>query len=107
MTAVVTPSLDALVQTPASNLDFQPEKEEEINSINDFIVRQAQSIPDKPLIAYPASELGASDFVSYTAKDLDNFADEAAKALTSQGLVPKVRTTPLLSAPCCAFINIS
>lgn len=68
-------------------------KPETINSINDFIVHQAQSIPDTPLIAYPASELGASDFENYSAKDLDDLADEAAKALASQGLAPKVRRT--------------
>ncbi|KAM5344199.1 hypothetical protein ACJ41O_012736 [Fusarium nematophilum] len=64
-------------------------KPDKINSVNDFIVHQAQTIPDTPLIAYPASELGAADFVNYTAKDLDVFADEAAKLLASQGLVPK------------------
>lgn len=69
---------------------------DKINSINDFIVYQAQSIPDTPLIAYPESKLGAANFVNYSARDLDIFADEAAKALTSQGLVPKVsRYLPL------------
>jgi hypothetical protein len=89
MAAVATPSHDALAKPPTTDLDFQSEKE--INSINDFIVHQARSIPDKPLIAYPASELGAADFENYTAKDLDAFADEAAKALASQGLIPKVK----------------
>lgn len=61
-----------------------------INSITDFIVYQAQIIPDTPLIAYPSSRHGASDFVDYTAKELDCFADKAAKELTRQGLVPSV-----------------
>jgi hypothetical protein len=65
----------------------QPDK---INCINDFILHQARSIPDTPLLAYPASELGSSDFADYTAKQLDSFADEAAKDLAAQGLSPFV-----------------
>lgn len=65
----------------------QPDK---INSINDFILHQARSIPDTPLLAYPRSELGAADFAEYTSKQLDSFADEAAKHLQSQGLQPFV-----------------
>jgi hypothetical protein len=70
-------------------------KEDSINSINDFIVHQAQTIPNTPLIGYPGSELGAADFVDYTAGDLDAFADEAAKYLSQLGLRPKVRPTSL------------
>lgn len=86
MAAVVTASPGA-AKPPSAVTIPEPDK---INSINDFIVYQAQSIPDTPLIAYPESTLGAADFVNYSARDLDTFADEAAKALTSQGLVPKV-----------------
>ena len=90
MTAVISPSLAAAkVPSPVA----VPNK---INSINDFIIHQARSIPDTALIAYPATELGAADFVNYSARDLDTFADEAAKALASQGLVPKVRHYPLI-----------
>lgn len=74
-------------ETPAG-----PVSPAHMNCINDFIIHQAQSIPDTPLISYPRSELGASDFADYTAKDLDNFADEAARVLTSQGLKPTVRS---------------
>lgn len=89
MAAVVTPNLAAAKLHSAVTIP----KTDTINSINDFILHQAQSIPDTPLIAYPGSKLGAADFVNYSAKDLDIFADEAAKALSSQGLVPKVRHT--------------
>jgi hypothetical protein len=86
MAAVITPSLGAAELHSAVTIP----KPEEINSINDFIIHQARSIPDTPLIAYPASELGAADFENYSARDLDTFADEAAKSLASQGLVPRV-----------------
>lgn len=63
-----------------------------INSITDFMIYQAQTIPETPLIAYPATENGASDFVDYTARELDAFADEAARWLSKQGLQPTVRS---------------
>ncbi|KAH7139791.1 hypothetical protein B0J13DRAFT_478097 [Dactylonectria estremocensis] len=78
------PCLDA-AEPPEAVTVMEPDK---INSINEFLVFQAQSIPDTPLIAYPSSKLGASDFVDYTAKQLDDFADSAAKTLASQGLKP-------------------
>ncbi|KAF5011710.1 hypothetical protein FDECE_2170 [Fusarium decemcellulare] len=87
VTASITPDLGAAKH--AATVTVVAPKPEKINCINDFMLHQARSIPDTPLIAYPASELGASDFVNYTAKDLDAFADEAAKALAGQGLVPK------------------
>ncbi|KAH7120451.1 hypothetical protein EDB81DRAFT_847774 [Dactylonectria macrodidyma] len=84
------PSLDAAV-LPETVAVIEPDK---INSMNEFLVFQAQSIPDTPLIAYPSSKLGASDFVDYTAKQLDDFADSAATTLASQGLKPtKLRST--------------
>ncbi|KAK7222781.1 hypothetical protein V2G26_010784 [Clonostachys chloroleuca] len=64
------------------------QREEQINSINDFILHQARTIPDTPLLEYPGTELGAADFVAYTARQLDEFADEAAKNLARQGLKP-------------------
>jgi hypothetical protein len=86
MAALVTSSQGDVTLSSAVTIP-QPKT---INSINDFVVHQAQIIPDTPLIAYPASEQGASDFENYTAKDLDVFADEVARTLASHGLVPNV-----------------
>lgn len=80
------PNLDSPTVSSAVTIT-QPDK---INSINDFILHQAHSIPDTVLIAYPGSEFGASDFKDFTAKDLDDFADEAAHDLAGQGLKPQV-----------------
>lgn len=95
--AAATATWTAQIQPPtlipstgsASNpsITLKPEK---ISSINDFIVHQACTLPNTVLIGYPGSELGASDFVDYTSSDLDAFADEAAKHLAKQGLIPKV-----------------
>lgn len=67
-------------------------KPDQINSINDLLLHKAETIPNTPLIAYPASEHSSSDLAEYTAKDLDAFVDEAAKEYTRLGLLPKVRS---------------
>lgn len=84
-------------------------KPDQINSINDLILHKAETIPNTPLIAYPASDHGSSDLADYTAKELDAFVDEAAKEYTRLGLLPKVSIhvfpyknilkTPPLGAP--------
>jgi hypothetical protein len=87
VTAAVAPSSvrEPILHGAASKIDS-------INSINDLIVYQAQTIPNTPLIAY--SEHGSNSYVDYTAKDLDQFADEAAKELSGLGLRPKVFHSP-------------
>ncbi|ESZ94246.1 hypothetical protein SBOR_5380 [Sclerotinia borealis F-4128] len=57
-------------------------------TIDDLIYNRSQTIPDVPLVAYPGSSRGRSDYVHYTARDLDRFADHGANAYTSIGLVP-------------------
>lgn len=86
-------STTAALTTTATlpNLPPLPETDR-INSINDFIVRQAEALPDIPLICYPSDETTDATWATYTARDLDQYADEAAKALTAQGLRPSVST---------------
>ncbi|KAI2467247.1 L-aminoadipate-semialdehyde dehydrogenase [Annulohypoxylon bovei var. microspora] len=57
-----------------------------IDSINDLIVNRATTFPFKPLLAYPGKD---RKYVYYTAKELDSFADEAAKNYVGLGLIPK------------------
>jgi hypothetical protein len=59
-------------------------------TVDDLLFNQSQTIPDVPLIAYPATARGRSDYVHYTAKDLDRFADHGAQKYDSLGLRPKV-----------------
>ncbi len=61
-------------------------------TINDLLVQKALSSPDVPFLAYPASPKGRDDYVHYTARDLDRFADEAARAYVEMGLPVKVRS---------------
>ncbi|TLD05173.1 uncharacterized protein PgNI_09153 [Pyricularia grisea] len=60
-------------------------------TVDDLIRDRAASIPDTPLITYPNSRTRCADWVEYTARDLDVYADEAAKELTRLGLIPKHR----------------
>ena len=73
-----------------------------INNINDLIVHKAETQPTTTLLAYPASEHGRSDYVEYTAKDLDILADRVAKELTRLGLRPKVS-----HCPCCIVTRLN
>ena len=59
-------------------------------TVDDLLFNQSQIIPDVPLVAYPATPRGRSDYVHYTAKDLDRFADHGAQKYASLGLQPKV-----------------
>jgi hypothetical protein len=67
------------------------EKEHAIHTINDLLLERATTIPDQPLVGYPASTRGADDYVYYSAKDLDRFANGAVQSLTDQGLPIHVR----------------
>ncbi|KAH7305946.1 hypothetical protein B0I35DRAFT_399895 [Stachybotrys elegans] len=59
-------------------------------TINELILQRAEVIPDQLLIAYPDEN---SEWVEYTARDLDNFADEVAKKLSHLGLKPREKTS--------------
>jgi hypothetical protein len=58
-------------------------------TIDDLVFNRSQTIPDVPLVAYPATAKGKSDYAHYTAKDLDRFADHGARKYTSMGLKPE------------------
>ncbi|KAI1462010.1 L-aminoadipate-semialdehyde dehydrogenase [Annulohypoxylon moriforme] len=73
--------LDTPSQGPSPEIDSKS-----IDSINDLIVNRATTFPFKPLLAYPGKD---GKYVYYTAKELDEFADEAAKRYVELGLVPK------------------
>ncbi|KLU85459.1 hypothetical protein MAPG_04483 [Magnaporthiopsis poae ATCC 64411] len=62
-----------------------------IGTLDDLIRERASTTPDAALLTYPSSPVRGADWVEYTARDLDTFADEAAKELTGLGLVPKER----------------
>lgn len=63
----------------------------ELRTVTDLLLRRVEEAPDVDVLAYPASARGRDDYVDYTAKDLDRFADEAARKYAQAGLLPEVR----------------
>lgn len=64
-------------------------KDNSLDTIDDLLINRVQTSPNASLVAYPATLRGRSDYIDYTAKDLDRFADEAAKKFARPGLVTK------------------
>ncbi|KAL2813106.1 hypothetical protein BJX63DRAFT_432153 [Aspergillus granulosus] len=70
----------ALPPTPPADLDAP------LHTINDILLHRIPYPPDAPLVGYPQSSHGVRDYAFYTAKDLDKFANGAARALQDSGL---------------------
>ncbi|TVY93810.1 Adenylate-forming reductase [Lachnellula willkommii] len=90
-----TPKLPTLVNvTERVDSPTSSDKHEDIvYTINDLLLERARTIPEEPLVGYPASTRGTDDYVYYNAKDLNRFADGAAKSLNDQGLPPNSSET--------------
>ncbi|TID06887.1 Non-canonical non-ribosomal peptide synthetase FUB8 [Colletotrichum higginsianum] len=61
----------------------------ELRTVTDLLLRRVEEAPDVDVLAYPATARGRDDYVNYTAKDLDRFADEAARKYAQAGLLPE------------------
>jgi acyl-CoA synthetase (AMP-forming)/AMP-acid ligase II len=61
-----------------------------INTVDDILLSRLRISPTAPLIAYPATTRGKTDYVDYSANDLNRFIDEAVRQYASLGLVPEV-----------------
>jgi len=55
-------------------------------TVDELLRKRAETHPKTPLLAYPNSARGAADFVTYTAEDLDRFAEAIARKLQKNGL---------------------
>jgi hypothetical protein len=93
MAITITPAYQTPTRSDVVTLEGirqQLTSADNLNSINELVIRRAEEIPNTTLIAYPSAEDGNGGWVEYTARDLDSFVDVAAKELTRRGLVPKV-----------------
>jgi len=61
-----------------------------INTIDELLISRVKTGLNASLLAYPATLRGKSDYISYTAKDLDGFVDKAARKFASLSLIPEV-----------------
>lgn len=75
-----------LSENSSQTADIMPNRP--LYTVDDLIYNRSQTIPDVPLLAYPGSLRGRSDYVHYTARDLDRFADHGANTYSSIGLIP-------------------
>lgn len=82
--ATISSKLDRVAVTIDEN------KNKTMYSVDDLLFNRSQTIPDVPLVAYPATARGRADYAHYTARDLDRFADHGASKYMTLGLAPQV-----------------
>lgn len=66
--------------------------DDQIETVDDLLLKRIRDYPDSAFISYPASPRGKSDYVDYTASQVDQFADEAARRYAASGVLPDVST---------------
>ncbi|KAK9473258.1 uncharacterized protein V1510DRAFT_364071 [Dipodascopsis tothii] len=76
---------------------------EELYTVDDLIRARARSMPDTVLICYPEKETSLLDFVSYSARDLDTFADEAARSYLEMDIKTLIKDD-LVATPTLAIL---
>lgn len=73
-----------------TSIDIKEIKAQSLYTIDDLVFHRSQTTPDVPLVSYPATPRGCADYVHYTARDLDQFADHGAEKYHALGLSPQV-----------------
>lgn len=63
-----------------------------LKTLDDLIRRRAEEDTQIPIIAYPKSAQGVTDYEYFTGRDIDRLVDGAAKSLITCGLEPVVST---------------
>ena len=66
-------------------------KESIVYTFDEIIRQRAVDEDQSPLIAYPKTRLGITDYELFTGRHLDRLVDGAAKALMKAGVEPVVR----------------
>ncbi|OAA67965.1 nonribosomal peptide synthetase-like protein [Niveomyces insectorum RCEF 264] len=57
--------------------------------INDLLLQRVREAPDTLFFGYPATPKGKTDYVYHTVRDVDRYADAAARAYLAAGLIPE------------------
>lgn len=89
-TATETARTSALTTSKSDAQTINESRSKTMYTVDDLLFNRSQTIPDVPLVAYPATARGRADYVHYTARDLDRFADHGASKYKSTGLLPQV-----------------
>jgi acyl-CoA synthetase (AMP-forming)/AMP-acid ligase II len=69
---------------------FRPVVQGGLQLLDDLIRERAVDEDQTPLLSYPKSKLGITDYEFFTGKDLNRLVDGAAKALIKRGIKPVV-----------------
>ncbi|KAF2087179.1 putative NRPS-like enzyme [Saccharata proteae CBS 121410] len=70
-----------------------------LDLIDDLPRVRAQDEVQEPILGYPRSEKGATDYEVFTGRELDQMVNAAARALMKRGFKPNERGTVALFAP--------
>jgi hypothetical protein len=81
---------DIRVSSPVEQV-LRP-KEKTLHTFDEIIRQRAVDEDQSPLIAYPKSKLGITDYELFTGEHLNRLVDGAAKALIKAGVEPVVRS---------------
>ncbi|QDS74306.1 putative secondary metabolism biosynthetic enzyme [Venturia effusa] len=60
-----------------------------IRTVDDVLLNRKRTSPTAPLISYPVTPRGKTDYKDYSAEDLNRFVDEAIRLYASSGLFPE------------------
>jgi hypothetical protein len=71
---------------------FQPVSERRLQLLDELIRQRAVDEGQTPLLAYPKSKLGITEYEFFTGRELNKLVDGAAKALIKRGIKPAVCT---------------
>ena len=87
----ITYSFDTTLTHPTLRTSGLPGMaENKIYTFDQLIRQRAVDTDQTPLLAYPKSRLGVTDYELITGKQLDRLVDGAAHALIQVGIVPVV-----------------
>jgi hypothetical protein len=90
----------AALEEPASKLTIKENVvpvDPPFYTIDDLLRARAAEPEEYPIVAYPASTTGVTDYVEYAARDLDRFTNAGIARYRSLGLEPPVSASPLLN----------
>lgn len=73
-----------------TSIDIKEIETQSLYTVDDLLFNRSQKNPNAPLVSYPATPRGCADYVHYTARDLDRFADHGAEKYHALGLSPEV-----------------
>lgn len=70
--------------------EIPPADNSGIRTLDQLVRRRGEENVQTPIIAYPKSERGLTDYEHFSGRDINRFVDGAVKALIKKGVEPVV-----------------